>query len=288
MFTLGTGFPMKNDSTTPTNRSVPEGLREHDKLTFDEFESVYSFDQTSDRRGIFTNFIRDEIECRDSGPTVLDIGCGSGMGVGPDRYNFVRRVKINDCRLIGIEPDVGVNPPEGLFESVERCLFEDSKLEDDSVDIAYSHYVMEHVADPQRFLTTLFRILKPGGVYFFITPNGQHYFVKTASLLNCFKADEMMLRLLRGKSTVEEYHYPVVYGFNQPRQIDPLSTKVGFAAPRYVRFEQRGGASYFPGPLRLFWWFLMQKRRWIRNPRCLGNLIGRIEKPATDAPSSSA
>ena len=51
----------------------------HDSLTFDELQNVYSFRKTSDRRQLFTKLVIDELKNRQQ-PTVLDIGCGSGIG----------------------------------------------------------------------------------------------------------------------------------------------------------------------------------------------------------------
>lgn len=46
-------------------------------------------------------------------------------------------------------------------------------LEASSVDIAISLAVIEHLRDPENFLSEIFRCLKPGGLVFLSTPNFQ-------------------------------------------------------------------------------------------------------------------
>ena len=123
------------------------------------------------------------------------------------------------------------------------------------------------------------RVLKPGGVYLFLTPNGNHYFTRISGLLHTLKLDEIVLRLLRGK-TVDEYHYPVQYKFNRPDQIHPIVERLGFDTPEYVYAEITGPTGYFPGPLKAALWLLMKKRQLIRKPELLLEMYTKIRKKA--------
>lgn len=122
------------------------------------------------------------------------------------------------------------------------------------------------------------RCLKPGGVHFFITVNGAHYFALAASTLRGIRADELVLRALRGRQEVAEYHYPVQYKMNTPRSINRVAEATGFERPEYVFIEEWGPEPYMKGPLRLAWHALNAKRRVIRDPRALLALYCRMRR----------
>ncbi|NBC18370.1 MAG: methyltransferase domain-containing protein [Bacteroidetes bacterium] len=266
-----------------TNISPTELLRPqqpHDDWPIDRLAGAYSFDQTSKRERVFCNMVLGELRRHPRPVTLLDIGCGSGMGETPFRYDYVRALSRAADRMLGIEPDTSVSPPGGIVEDIERCTLEQSALPDASVDVAYAYFVVEHVVDPVGFLSALRRILKPGGAFFLMTPNGRHYFVRLAKLLKRLGLDEWLLRRIRPDEMVEEYHYPVVYRMNRPSDIARAARQAGLEPPAVATFEcRKWGREYFPGPTRLLWHGLMLKRRLIHNPRCLGNLVVCIRKP---------
>jgi SAM-dependent methyltransferase len=139
---------------------------------------------------------------------------------------------------------------------------------------------MEHVADPWAFMRAVFRCLKPGGVYLFLTPNGRHYFTRTAKTLKALRLDETVLRLVRPKCEIEQYHYPVYYRFNTRSRIDRCAADLGFAPPEYVFTERGGPPNYMPGPLRLIYHLLGLKRRLIHSPDALLEMFCRVTKPS--------
>ena len=120
--------------------------------------------------------------------------------------------------------------------------------------------------------------LKPGGVHLFMTPNGRHYFSRAVRLLMKLRIEEIMLRILRGRDSVERYHYPVQHKFNAPSQIEPICEATGFDPPSYVYVETNGPRPYFPGPLRAIWWLLQKKRELIRTPESLLEMYVRMTK----------
>ena len=69
-------------------RDAPVGL--HDDLSFDELSSKYNFQRTSDWAGLFVRLLVDELNAVERPSTVLDIGCGSGIGGSLERLGIVR------------------------------------------------------------------------------------------------------------------------------------------------------------------------------------------------------
>jgi SAM-dependent methyltransferase len=252
----------------------------HDGLSFDELARSYNFANTSDDRMLLTRMILGELapggRAKPAPTRVVDVGCGKGIGL----ENGYQKVIAGACtELWGLEPDTGITPEPGIFSNFQYALMETAKLPENSFDAAYSFMVMEHVADPAGFLRAVHRCLKPGGAYYFVTVNRRHYFTLLASAMRSMRIDEAMLRVLRGRQSVEGYHYPTVYKCNMPSQIDALAKETGFAPPEYVFTETEGPAPYLPGPLKPILWTMQAKRRMLKNPGVLLRLIARLRKP---------
>lgn len=251
---------------------------EHDDMTFDALSHTYSFCKISDRRRSFVRLVIQEIQSRHPA-RVLDIGCGRGISAGRNAGEYLDAIRFHADEMVGVEPDEDITPRPGIFDDIQHAPMERAYLPANSIDVAYSFMVMEHVANPHAFMGAVYRCLKPGGVYVFITPNARHIFGAVTSLTHMLKVDELLLRLIARQST-ENYHYPVQYRFNRPTQIDRCAMTVGFERPQYAYTESgRGLNSYFVGPMRLALHALRLKRRWIHNPRCLLNLMCRLRKP---------
>jgi 2-polyprenyl-3-methyl-5-hydroxy-6-metoxy-1,4-benzoquinol methylase len=249
----------------------------HDDLSFSELASRYNFRNVSSRDRLFVRLLLKELAGRDKPIHVLDIGCGTGISTGENNTLLLRAVADQTDELWGVEPDTSIQPDHGLFTHFQHALLEDAELPENHFDLAYSFMVMEHVADPQSFLKAVHRCLKPGGVYLFVTPNGHHYFTRVAGTLKKIKLDEIVLRVLRGKS-VEEYHYPVQYKCNRHRDVETLARASGFKSADVACVEITGPKPYLPGPLKPLWWLMMKKRELFKNPKILLNLYARLEK----------
>jgi SAM-dependent methyltransferase len=251
----------------------------HDDLTFEELGARYNYDLTSDRRRILVRLLIKECGKRQHPIRALDIGCGTGIseeeGVNAE---YLRAFRAHVDELWGVEPDESVTPTHGLIDHFQHATLEAAKLPENYFDIAYSYFVMEHVENPALFLQHVFRCLRPGGVYIFITPNGRHYFTKIAKFLKAVHLDELILRLVRGKS-VAGYHYPVQYRVNTPRQIDRLASEQKFERPEYAFIERGGPRPYFRGPFLVIYFTLVWKRRIYRSSKVLLELICRLKKP---------
>ncbi|MFU8828201.1 MAG: class I SAM-dependent methyltransferase, partial [Phycisphaerales bacterium] len=171
-----------------------------------------------------------------------------------------------------------ITPAEGVIDHFQTATLETADLPEGHFDLSYSFMVVEHVADPDAFLAAVQRSLRPGGVHFFVTVNGHHYFAKLAKFMKTMKVEDAMLRVLRGKQTTDSYHYPVQYRMNRPEQISRLAASHGFEEPEYVFIEEDGPKPYLRGPLKPFWSAMMAKRRKIQNPRQLLTMYCRMRK----------
>lgn len=217
-----------------------------------------------------------ELALRDKeSPVLLDVGCGKGIVRDPDPQQHFRTLV---SQYIGIEPDSGVQPLQGVFDVVHNCLLEDAPLKPNSIDVAYAFFVVEHIQDPARFLAKIKECLKPGGVFIFLTPNAKSYFGQVCYWSERLGIDEWLLRLIKSSDDIESYHYPIAYKLNSPKSIEEKASEYGLSA-RVITIEGYINArGYFPGPLRLILKLLKWKRRKFHNPNVLIHLIGVIQK----------
>ncbi len=98
--------------------------------------------------------------------TVLDIGCGR---TAPN----LKRLRGKVARLIGIElveftPETKSMPDLELYNNDMANL---KNIADDSIDLAYCRAVMEHIDQPLACYQEMYRVLKPGGRFVFLTAN---------------------------------------------------------------------------------------------------------------------
>lgn len=249
----------------------------HDGFTFQQLQNDYNYRNISERRLIFSKLIVDQLKSNPSPTTVLDIGCGRGIA-RDNRWQWSIRPFAD--QYWGIEPDPSVVPQSGLFDQTQTALMETAKLPESSIDVAYSWMVMEHVGNPIKFCDALYRALKPGGTYFFATPNAKHYFTIVAKFCKNLGIDERVLSLIRKQEDLDEYHYPVQYKFNSESMVAEAAQRSGFESPDFLYIETEGPSKYFPGPTKPLYHALAWKRAKIKRPDILLTMIGRLTKPA--------
>jgi 2-polyprenyl-3-methyl-5-hydroxy-6-metoxy-1,4-benzoquinol methylase len=105
----------------------------------------------------------------------LDYGCGSGYG-----SHYLSR---HFGRVVGIDiSDEAVRDCNQAFSApnLEFAVFDPQSqpFPDESFDCVFSFQVMEHVpvADVNRYLHTIWNMVKPGGMAVITTPNKANYF----------------------------------------------------------------------------------------------------------------
>ena len=101
------------------------------------------------------------------GDVVCDLGCGAGfaLDVLAERYERAIGLDISDYRL-----STRSSAHSG-WEFIIADLNQPIPLEDASGEGVLANQVIEHVYDPEGFASEVYRILKPGGVGVFTTPN---------------------------------------------------------------------------------------------------------------------
>jgi SAM-dependent methyltransferase len=165
---------------------------------------------------------------------VLDIGAGAG-----ERNPYDFRGRCREMVGVDLDPRVAENPllDRGMVADASRLPFEDA-----SFDLAFSVYVLEHVADPAAFAREVYRVLRPGGTFLALTPNRWHY-VAALSALTPHRFHEWVNRR-RGRA--EGDTFPTHYRLNDRRALHDAFGAAGFAAidvraievqPNYLLFN---------------------------------------------------
>jgi len=108
-----------------------------------------------------------EIPLKSASPQIIDLGCGDGRGVDrirsvyPEAQYLVIDIETSDERKSRTRTDAEFVAFDGV--NIPR--------EDSSFDMVYCVQVFEHVRHPDKLVTDILRVLKPGG-YFVVSLSG--------------------------------------------------------------------------------------------------------------------
>jgi SAM-dependent methyltransferase len=178
---------------------------------------------------VFYTRIRALLQSRD---VVLDIGCGRGSG-GEDPVLTRRELRLlrGRCgRVIGIDIDpVGrANPTVDEFRLISSTNW---PVENESIDLAFADFVLEHIAEPDHFFAECRRVVKLGGYLCIRTSNVLSYF-GLASILVPNKRHREVLKAVQPERRPEDV-FPTVYRANTERRLRRLLSRYGFEAAVY-------------------------------------------------------
>ena len=171
----------------------------------------------------------------DERAVVLDLGAGAGIVAEMTFRGRAARV----CG-VDLDPRVENNPmlDEGRVADAGRIPYPD-----ESFDVVFSDNVVEHLDDPLVVFSEVFRVLKPGGVFLFKTPNRTHY-MPTIARLTPHRFHQFVNRL-RGRAEADTF--PTRYRANTAADVRRLGRQAGFDVTAVDRVEGR------PEYLRLSW-----------------------------------
>jgi len=102
------------------------------------------------------------------------------VGAGPTPEPAIRKLRGKVGHLVGVDVDPIVMTNEDLDEAHVTdgvsLPFPDAEF-----DVVYSDWTVEHIETPATFLREVKRVLRPGGEFFFRTPNRGHYVTLVAA-----------------------------------------------------------------------------------------------------------
>jgi len=181
-----------------------------------------------------------EVE-RHLGPevTLLDAGCGRTAPV-------LARYRARARHLIGVDLvdfDPSVTGIELRHEDLSA-----TGVASSSVDLVMSRSVMEHVADPARVYGEMYRVLKPGGRFIFITANLWDY----ASLIARIVPNSLHPWIVSKVEGREEHDvFPIQYRTNTHSAVRRYAAQTGFEVESLRYLGQYPSYFMFNGALFL-------------------------------------
>jgi SAM-dependent methyltransferase len=166
---------------------------------------------------------------------VLDLGAGAGI---VPQMNF-RGLAAHICG-IDLDPRVLTNP---TLDDAQIANADGIPYEPNRFDIVFSDNVLEHLEDPLSVFREVARVLKPGGVFLFKTPNKWHYMPIIARLTP--HRFHQYVNSLRGRAVRDTF--ATRYRANSCRDVTRLAGSAGLIVESIELIEGR------PEYLRIAW-----------------------------------
>jgi ubiquinone/menaquinone biosynthesis C-methylase UbiE len=215
--------------------------------------------------------------CPDS--TWLDLG--GGWHILPPwmrSSEIAERALIRRSSLaVGIDSSVvGVRKHRSLVNravaGVARVPFKSNTF-----NVVSANMVVEHLPDPSAALAEVHRILEPGGVFVFHTPNVRNYKFRIAGRIPQGVKNKLV-RILEGRH--KEDVFPTVYRLNTTEDITGLAEKCGF---RVVDLElvNSTAATAMLGPLVIPELLLTKASESASSVQSRSNIIAVLQKKAS-------
>ena len=198
------------------------------------------------------------------------------IGAGPSNPTTRFLAGIGEVTGVDLDPEVESN------DACARAWVYDGShfpAEDASFGAIVSNYVLEHVEHPADLMAECARVLRPGGVFVFRTPNLWHY-VSLIARLTPHAFHERVA--LRAQEASEEAHdpYPTFHRMNTRGDCRRLLEGAGFerivlecieAEPAYGLFSR---LAFYP---MMVWERILNSTDRLEGLR--GNLLGVARKP---------
>jgi SAM-dependent methyltransferase len=145
----------------------------------------------------------------------LDVGCGLGENLWAAReagWEY-EGVDVSPAYLKWAEDHLGVRARLGTLEEMN--------YPDNHFDAITMNAILEHLYDPYATLKEVYRVLKPGGLFWFDAPNEDGLYMRMGNFYMKAQGRDWVITLA---PTFSPYH---VQGFN-PRSLRHLTERVGF------------------------------------------------------------
>jgi SAM-dependent methyltransferase len=152
------------------------------------------------------------------GAVALDAGCG--------RTTRLRDYRDRISRLVGVDSDEAAGRENPfLDEFVPADLDESLPFDQDSFDLVYANFVVEHLEHPERAFAEWRRVLRPAGRLVLLTSNRASPLLAAGDRLP--QAVRMAIKR-SGAGAAEHDVYPTRYLANTPQRLAAVAGGAGF------------------------------------------------------------
>lgn len=176
---------------------------------------------------------------------LLDLGCGRG--------GLVEQLAHPLSQMVGIDPDMVSLREHRLPLPRAQAFSHRLPFAAGCFDVVYASWLLEHLPQPDRDFRKIGRVLRPGGVFVFITPNRRHPLSLFNHLLGRVRRVQgWLVRGLYGRAAADAF--PTFYRVNSRRDLERLAAASNL---RLERFEVVADPTYLAFTPALF--SLMQR-----------------------------
>lgn len=217
-----------------------------------------------------------QAHCR-PGIAWLDLGCGHQLlqdwmpRSQQDETELLRRPQL----FVGIDANISSLEKNGSSRHLVAGDIEILPFKDATFDLATANMVIEHVRRPEKLLSEVRRILRPGGEFLFHTPNRWGYPIMIARLLPQ-RVKAWLIRLLEGRTAGDVF--ATFYRLNSVPLIKALALKNGMQVAESSLIESSAETGVL-GPVGIFELLLIRALRTNVLSRFRTNLIVVLRKP---------
>ena len=217
----------------------------------------------------------------------LDIGCGHQM-FASWMLEEERAIARRSRRLVGADLDFEGMRRHGTIRHRAMARVEALPFAADAFDVVTANMVVEHLADPEAALREIHRVLRPGGVFLFHTPNAANPLVRLSG-----RVPDGLKKSLIGwlERRQEEDVFPTLYRMNTDQAVRAHAHGAGLAVEE-VRFLLNAPRSWRLGPpavaLELLLMRAMSGARWRRYREVLIAVMRKPPAPMACAPEPMA
>lgn len=152
-------------------------------------------------------------------------------------------------------------------------------IEDSRYHAVVADYVLEHLEIPSKTVAEAFRVLRPGGLFVFRTPNLWHY-VSMVSFFTPHWFHNLIANRLRSLESDSHDPWPTYYRMNTCRNIRLLLHNAGFNEVELVLIEKEPSYGMYS---RILFWFFMAYERFVNSSKLFSmfraNILGVFVKP---------
>ncbi len=156
---------------------------------------------------------------------LLDLGCGRGGLI--EQLVETHGAQIV-AQTIGLDPDWESIRTHRLNLPAAVGFSHRLPYASNSFDVVFCSWLLEHLETPEQDLNEIGRVLKPGGVFIFITPNKRHPIAWLNQAIGRFSAvQDWLVERLYGRVAADTF--PTWYRANSQAQLtrlDPSALKV--------------------------------------------------------------
>jgi SAM-dependent methyltransferase len=145
--------------------------------------------------------------------------------------------------------------------------------------------VMEHVSDPDKALNSISRLLKPGGIFVFHTPNYWNYW----TFIPYFVPQGLKNKIIElAEGRVEDDVFPVFYKFNTVSSISKVAKQAGLEIREFHKLSCSTTGAMVLGPFVVFDLLFRRLTRWKPLENLRANFLVVLEKPVAQQTRKTA